>query len=77
MSFFRLFSRDRGLSDHAGYYFRMLFVGYFEDIASQRGIVWRCSDSLSLRAFLRFALNETTPDHSSLSKIGDRLPSIG
>jgi transposase len=57
-----------------GVYFRMLFVGYFEDIVSQRGIAWRCSDSLSLRNFLRFALNETTPDHSSLSKIGDRLP---
>jgi hypothetical protein len=57
-----------------GVYFRMLFVGYFEDIASQRGIAWRCNDSLSLRSFLRFALNESTPDHSSLSKIGDRLP---
>jgi len=57
-----------------GVYFRMLFVGYFEDITSQRGIAWRCQDSLSLRTFLRFALNEATPDHSSLSKIGDRLP---
>lgn len=57
-----------------GVYFRMLFVGYFEAIESQRGIAWRCQDSLSLRAFLRFALHEATPEHSSLSKIGDRLP---
>ncbi len=57
-----------------GTYFRMLFVGYFEGIASQRGIAWRCSDSLSLRDFLGVALHDATPDHSSLTKIRDRLP---
>jgi transposase len=57
-----------------GVYFRMLFVGYFEELSSQRGIAWRCSDSFSLRAFLGVAWNEKTPDHSSLSKIRQRLP---
>ena len=57
-----------------GTYFRMLFIGYFEGIASQRGIAWRCSDSLSLRDFLGVPLHEATPDHSSLTKIRDRLP---
>jgi transposase len=57
-----------------GTYFRMLFVGYFEGIASQRGIAWRCSDSLSLRDFLGVPLHEATPDHSSLTKIRERLP---
>lgn len=57
-----------------GTYFRMLLVGYFEGIGSQRGIAWRCSDSLSLRAFLGIPLVEDTPDHSSLSYIRDRLP---
>jgi transposase len=57
-----------------GIYFRMLFVGYFEDLNSQRAIAWRCSDSLSLRAFLGFTLNEATPDHSSLTIIRQRLP---
>ena len=57
-----------------GRYFRMLFVGYFEGIDSQRGIAWRCSDSLSLRAFLGLDLNERCPDHSSLTKIRQRLP---
>ena len=57
-----------------GVYFRMLFVGYFEDIDSQRGIAWRCSDSRSLSAFLGYGLNERTPDHSSLTRIRDRLP---
>jgi transposase len=57
-----------------GVYFRMLLVGYFEGLDSQRGIAWRCADSLSLRAFLGVPLNEATPDHSSLSKIRDRLP---
>jgi transposase len=57
-----------------GVYFRMLFVGYFEGLDSQRAIAWRCSDSLSLRAFLGIALNEATPDHSSLTTIKQRLP---
>jgi transposase len=57
-----------------GLYFRMLFVGYFEGLDSQRAIAWRCSDSLSLRTFLGVALNEATPDHSSLTVIKHRLP---
>jgi transposase len=57
-----------------GVYFRMLLIGYFEDIASQRGIAWRCADSLSLRQFLGIALDEATPDHSTLSNTRKRLP---
>jgi len=57
-----------------GVYFRMLLVGYFEGIDSQRGIAWRCGDSLSLRAFLGVPFGEATPDHSSLTKIRQRLP---
>ena len=57
-----------------GTYFRMLVVGYFEGIGSQRGIAWRCSDSLSLRKFLGIPSNEDSPDHSSLSVIRNRLP---
>ncbi len=59
-----------------GIYFRMLFVGYFEGIDSQRGIAWRCADSLSLRAFLGLPPTEATPDHSSLTKIRKRLPEV-
>lgn len=57
-----------------GVYFRMLLVGYFEGIDSQRGIAWRCEDSLSLRRFLGIPLGKETPDHSSLTRIRDRLP---
>ncbi len=57
-----------------GVYFRMLLVGYFEEIDSQRGIAWRCADSLSLRGFLGVPWGEATPDHSSLTKIRQRLP---
>ena len=57
-----------------GIYFRMLLVGYFEGINSQRGIAWRCSDSLSLREFLGIPLSADSPDHSSLSYIRERLP---
>jgi transposase len=57
-----------------GTYIRMLFVGYFEGIDSQRGIAWRCQDSLSLREFLGVKLTDNVPDHSSLTRIRDRLP---
>jgi transposase len=57
-----------------GVYFRMLFAGYFEGIDSQRGIAWRCADSLALRAFLGVPLTEATPDHSSLTRLRQRLP---
>ena len=57
-----------------GVYFRMLLVGYFEGIDSQRGIAWRCADSLSLRQFLGLALHEHSPDHSTLSITRRRLP---
>ncbi len=57
-----------------GFYFRMLLVGYYEGIGSQRGIAWRCADSLSLREFIGIPLTEETPDHSSLTRVRDRLP---
>jgi transposase len=57
-----------------GVYFRMLFVGYFEGLESQRAIAWRCADSLSLRTFLRIDLSKGTPDHSSMTHTRKRLP---
>jgi transposase len=57
-----------------GVYFRMLMIGYFERIDSERGICWRCADSLSLRRFLGVSLDAETPHHSSLSRIRGRLP---
>ncbi|UUO04526.1 transposase [Blastopirellula sp. J2-11] len=57
-----------------GVYFRMIFIGYFEDISSQRGIAWRCEDSRSLARFLAFGPGEATPDYSTLSLTRDRLP---
>jgi transposase len=57
-----------------GRYFRMLLVGYFEGIDSERGLEWRCADSLSLREFLRLGERERVPDHSWLSRTRGRLP---
>jgi transposase len=51
-----------------GVYFRMLLVGYFEGIDSERGIAWRCADSLSLRNFLGYVLTQKPPDHSTVSR---------
>ncbi|SMP62731.1 transposase, IS5 family [Desulfonatronum zhilinae] len=57
-----------------GRYFRMHLVGYFEGIDSERGLEWRCADSLSLREFLQLKTSESVPDHFSLSRIRSRLP---
>jgi transposase len=56
-----------------GIYFRMLLVGYFEGIDSQRGIAWRRADSLALRQFLGLALDEPSPDHSTPTNTRKRL----
>jgi transposase len=51
-----------------GRYFRLLLVGYFEGIDSERGIAWRATDSLAVRGFLRLPLDEAPPDHSTISR---------
>jgi transposase len=55
-------------------FFKMLMVGFFENIVSERGIAARCADSLAIRAFLHYELTEPLPHHSSLSVIRQRLP---
>src|SRR5258707_10479856 len=49
-------------------YFRLLLIGFFEGIGSERGIGWRVADSLSLRRFLNYGLEEATPDHVTISR---------
>jgi transposase len=51
-----------------GVYFRCLLIGFFEGIGSERGIAWRVADSLSLRRFLNYGLEEATPDHVTISR---------
>jgi transposase len=55
-------------------YFRMHLVGFFEGIESERGLEWRFADSLSLRQFLGIPMTKRVPDHSTLSRIRQRLP---
>jgi transposase len=57
-----------------GVYFRMLLIGYFEGLDSQRAIAWRCHDSRSLQSFLGYDITQATPDHSTLTVIRQRLP---
>lgn len=59
-----------------GVYFRMVLIGYFEGLDSQRGIAWRCADSLGLRTFLGIAITEDTPVHASMTIIRQRLPQL-
>lgn len=54
-------------------YFKMQMIGFFENLPSERGIAARCADSLSIREFLHYGLQEATPDHSSLTVIRQRL----
>ena len=48
--------------------FRLLLIGYFEGIDSERGIAWRTADSLALRGFLGLDLDEAPPEHSTISR---------
>jgi len=59
---------QRATSVTPGIYFRLLLVGYFEGIDSERGIAWRAVDSIGLRKFLGVGLDEQTPDHSTISR---------
>ena len=56
-----------------GRYFRMLLLGYFEGLESERAMAWRAADSLSLRQFLDIALHEAPPDHSTVSRTRRRI----
>ena len=51
-----------------GRYFRLLLVGSFEGIDSERGMAWRATDSLAVRRFLRVAVDEAPPDHSTMAR---------
>jgi transposase len=51
-----------------GQYFRLLLIGYFEGIDSERGVAWRCADSFSVRSFVGIEINEAAPDHSTISR---------
>ena len=51
-----------------GLYFRIMMIGFFEGIDSERGIAWRLADSLTLRQFLSIGLDEATPDHVTVSR---------
>src|SRR5438128_12659277 len=65
----RFYAAKRGRPSLApGVYFRLLLIGYFEGIDSERGIAWRAQDSLALRRFLRVGLEESQPDHSPTSR---------
>src|SRR3984957_14346365 len=52
----------------SGIYFRSLLIGYFEGIGAERGIAWRLADSLALRRFVGIGLDESIPDHSTISR---------
>ena len=56
-----------------GVYLRMLMMGYLEEIGSERGIAWRCADSITLREFLGCGLSKNPPEHTTLSNTRKRL----
>jgi transposase len=70
----RFYARVMGRPSLApGQYIRLLLVGYFEGIDSERGIAWRAADSLAVRSFVRLALDEVAPDHSTISRTRRRI----
>ena len=69
------YADDKGRPGLApGVYFRMQLIGILEGLGSERGMAWRCNDSLAVRAFLGYGLTENPPEHSTLSKTRKRLP---
>jgi transposase len=65
----RFYAKTMGRPSLApGQYFRLLLVGYFEGIDAERGIAWRAADSLAVRSFVRLALHEAAPDHTTISR---------
>jgi len=71
----RIFAETLGRpSIPPGTYMRMMFVGFFEGLSSERAIAWKCADSLSLREFLGYGLTQATPDHSTLSGLRRKFP---
>ena len=54
-------------------YLKMIMIGFFEDLPSERAIAARCADSIAIRSFLHYSLEEKTPDHSSFTVIRQRL----
>jgi len=65
----RFYAAETGRPSLApGMYFRLLLIGYFEGLDSERGIAWRAADSLALRSFLGLGLDRMPPDHSTISR---------
>src|ERR1700722_13699958 len=57
-----------------GQYFRIMMIGFFEGLDSERGIAWRLADSLTLRQFLSIGWDEKTPDHVTISRTRRLIP---
>ena len=51
-----------------GRYFRLMLLGYFEGLGSERGMAWRAADSLAIRSFLDLEIDEGAPDHTTISR---------
>jgi transposase len=59
---------ERFYANEPGRYFRLLLIGYFEELDAERAIAWRVADSFALREFLGLMLPEAPPDHSTISR---------
>jgi transposase len=56
-----------------GIYFRLLLIGYFEGIDSERGIAWRATDSFALRDYSGVDLEEAHRTASRVLSLGNRI----
>lgn len=55
-------------------FFKCMLIGFYENIVYDTELEYRIADSLSLRKFLGYALEERTPDESTLRKTRQRMP---
>jgi transposase len=49
-------------------FFKILLVGYFNNINSDRKLIEFCADSLAIRLFLKYDLDDPLPWHSTISR---------
>ena len=49
-------------------FFKVLLVGYLNNINSDRKLIEFCSDSLAIRLFLKYDIDEALPWHSTISR---------
>jgi transposase len=64
----KYYGREGNESIDPRVFFKMVLIGYLENIPSDRKLVRHISNSLNLRLFIRYDIDEIVPVHSTVSR---------